>query len=152
MDGAVDVIAWMDLMNHTPYIRRILCIDDCPVSLVALESHLSPYYRVVLAQDCKTGFAASKTNRPDVILLDMEFEQTTGIELLKLLAQDADLMELPVIIVSSCASRYVGRFMHFTNITGVLNKPVSAKELRTAIRTALDATFVNQFKSTSVSV
>lgn len=139
-------------MNHTPYIRSILCIDDCPVSLVALENHLSPHYHVVLAHDCKAGFSASKTNRPDVILLDMEFEQTTGIELLSLLAQDPDLRELPVIIVSSCPSRYVARFMNFKNIMGVLNKPVSVKELRTAIRTALDATFVNQFKSTSVSV
>lgn len=87
-----------------------------------------------------------------MILLDMEFEQTTGIELLKLLAQDADLMELPAIIVSSSPSRYVARFMNFKNIMGVLSKPVSVKELRKAIHTTLDATFVNQFKSTSVPV
>lgn len=138
-------------MNNTASPRRVLCVDDCPVALTAVASYLEADYEVFLAQDCDTAFELGSANKPDAIVLDMELEQGTGLDLLQMLNQDPNLTNLPVVIVSACASRYILQLMHHKNITGFLNKPVTAKELKASIRAATEVGFIQQFTSTPIS-
>ena len=50
------------------------------------------------------GMAAFRHRRPDLILLDMQLPDISGIELLRHLKRDELLAEIPVIVVSADAS------------------------------------------------
>ncbi|MBX3634371.1 MAG: response regulator, partial [Rubrivivax sp.] len=50
------------------------------------------------------GLAAVRRQRPDLILLDMQLPDISGIELLRHLKDDDDLADIPVVVVSADAT------------------------------------------------
>ena len=50
------------------------------------------------------GFSAIRAQRPDLILLDMQLPDISGLELLRHIKQDDDVARIPVIVVSADAT------------------------------------------------
>jgi CheY-like chemotaxis protein len=50
------------------------------------------------------GLSAVRSHRPDLILLDMQLPDISGLELLRHLKNDDDVADIPVIVVSADAT------------------------------------------------
>ncbi len=58
-------------------------------------------YEVALASDGEAGFSLIKSEKPDLILLDLILPKMDGFEVLKRLKADTDCKDIPVIVLTN---------------------------------------------------
>ena len=82
--------------------RKIVIVNDNKDYLFATETLLTRNgYEVMTAEDGKIGIELIKTEKPDLILLDVMMETLfSGFEVCRQLKQDPDLKSIPVISIS----------------------------------------------------
>jgi len=83
--------------------RYVLLIDDEQAfrDLVRMNLEISGKFKVTAAQNGKEGIKLAKSQKPDVILLDIRMPKMDGFEVLKVLKEDRDTMAIPVIMLSA---------------------------------------------------
>jgi DNA-binding response OmpR family regulator len=81
---------------------RVLCIDDYPDMIMLMKDILTKYgYHVIGALSGKEGLEKMRTEKPDVILLDLMMPEVEGWEVYRQMKRDTELREIPVIIVTA---------------------------------------------------
>ena len=85
----------------------VLSIEDDPANQLLLQRLLERRtdLRLLFASDGSQGLALARATRPDVILMDISLPGISGLEVLKLLADDAATAHIPVIALSANAMR-----------------------------------------------
>lgn len=80
----------------------ILIVDDVATNRIVLRAKLlSARYRPLLAATGAEALRISRTERPDLIILDLYLPDIPGIEVLKALREDPATSQIPVIVLSS---------------------------------------------------
>jgi len=83
-------------------IKRVLVVDDEEVFRYVLRQHLmTPRHVVSEAATGNDALRLARTERPDVICLDLGMPDTDGAEILRLLKSDPDTRDIPVVIVTA---------------------------------------------------
>ncbi len=90
----------MDVSQIDTFGRQILCIDDSKTQLALYKDELEGMYSVTCALAYQEAVASLTAARPDLIILDMEMPQVTGLEFLDILRYSPNYAHIPVIIVS----------------------------------------------------
>jgi two-component system, OmpR family, alkaline phosphatase synthesis response regulator PhoP len=80
--------------------KRILVIEDDPSIVVGLRMNLEAEgYSVQVAEDGESGLAQAKSDRPDLIILDIMLPRLNGFEVLRQLR--AEDVRIPTIVLSA---------------------------------------------------
>ncbi|MBN1823677.1 MAG: response regulator [Endomicrobiales bacterium] len=80
---------------------KVLIIDDDPVVLEVTAAGLeTDGFAVFTADDGKSGIEKVKSEKPDIILLDLKLPDINGFEVTKVLKQTAGVSEIPVIMIT----------------------------------------------------
>ena len=83
-------------------MKKILVIDDLPENVFMLQDRLEHEgYEVITAYDGKSGIEKVRSERPDLILLDVMMPDITGIEVCKILVADKETAGIPIILVTA---------------------------------------------------
>jgi DNA-binding response OmpR family regulator len=84
--------------------KKVLVIDDDEKTVkfisVALQEH---GYEAVSAPDGKEGLEKVKTEKPDLVILDVMMPKRTGFVLFKLLRKNEEYKDIPVIMLTAVA-------------------------------------------------
>ncbi len=80
--------------------KRILIIDDNPMTLHVLQSQLEKKYRVFIASSGMNGISLLLKQPIDLILLDYEMPIADGPQILEMLRQDTKLSSIPVMFLT----------------------------------------------------
>jgi len=118
---------------------RILVIEDDPIVQKLLRDTLRPEgYEVVLCSDGAKGLKAALTERPDLILLDVNLPDTTGMDVCRALKSDAELRHIPVVMMTG-ESREVAQKIEGLSLGAedYLLKPFSPRVLAARVRQLL---------------
>ena len=81
-------------------MKDILVVDDDIMNLGQISAQLSDLYRVSLAKSGIQELAICATERPDLILLDVEMPEINGFETIKMLKRNLALNRIPVIFIT----------------------------------------------------
>jgi CheY-like chemotaxis protein len=82
--------------------RKVLTIDDDPVAIKLIETVLGEKgFTVVGAQSGGEGVRAARTQRPDLIILDLLMPETDGFEVVERLRADPSTAEIPIVILTA---------------------------------------------------
>jgi class 3 adenylate cyclase len=85
---------------------RILAVDDVFENLEIVSVRLAAHgYEVLTAADGEAGLALARTEKPDLILLDIMMPKLDGISVLKDLKRDETLGFIPIILLTAKADR-----------------------------------------------
>lgn len=107
-------------------------IHAISMMLKLLECDVRPFFNAAAA-----GRAFSAGERPELLILDINMPQVTGIDLLEYVRRQSGLADLPIIMLSSeDTDVQVEEALHKGADAYVL-KPVMLDELERAIQTAL---------------
>jgi putative two-component system response regulator len=80
----------------------ILCVDDAPDLLALMGKALGEDYRVITAGNGREGLEkANGEPRPDLILLDIDMPQMSGLEACRALKADAHTASIPVVFLTA---------------------------------------------------
>jgi C4-dicarboxylate-specific signal transduction histidine kinase len=127
------------------YKGRILCIDDDATNrLIACQSLRKCGYEVLETPGGIPGLEIVRTQRIDLILLDLLMPEMSGNDFLRILRTDRCMAELPVIIVSAVAERQALAQASTLGANDYVTKPVDYAILDARISTQLDLKNANQ--------
>jgi CheY-like chemotaxis protein len=119
--------------------EKILDIDDSPTVQRFIEMILSSQgYEVILASDGEEGIAKARSERPAAILVDFVMPKMNGFQVCKILKEDPDFKDTPIILVTAKGDKVGGKFVEALGITDFFSKPFQPDELLTKIRTVID--------------
>jgi DNA-binding NarL/FixJ family response regulator len=113
---------------------KVLIVDDHVTVREGIRRLLAPFPEI-LAQDAasaKDAIAAFRNHRPDVVLLDLNLPNSSGLELLRCLRQE-DKTANVLIFSMHAEPLYASRALN-AGAKGYISKGASAEELVTAIR------------------
>ena len=115
---------------------KILIIDDSTELRSLLESIL-PYggYRAISATSGQDGLELAQEFKPDLILLDLELPDTTGLKVLE--ALDRQKRSIPTILMTGYGSEGVASDALRLGALGYLVKPFTTEEVLSSIKRAL---------------
>lgn len=117
--------------------ERILIIDDnADVCTLLGERVLPSYgYRTLTARDGASGLWQIRTQRPDLILLDLRLPDMTGLDLLHILASEG--YDIPVILVTAYGSELIAAQALRLGVRDYIIKPFTLDEIVESVERAL---------------
>lgn len=117
---------------------RVLLADDNADMREHVKHSLEGEYHVIAVSDGSTALKAARENKPDVILSDVMMPGLDGFGLLRELRSDADLREVPVILLSARAGEEARTEGISAGADDYLTKPFNTRELVARIKTTLN--------------
>lgn len=86
--------------------KSILLVDDDPLISRTYEKQITKAgAHVVLASDGLEGLENLKKEKVDLILLDLMMPQMNGYEMLKLVKEDPEIKNIPVVVLTNLNDR-----------------------------------------------
>ena len=111
---------------------RILIIDDSPTTRLVLEATVRQAgFDVLLAEGGEQGLALARSQRPQVIILDVLMPDLDGWTVLSRLKSDVDLCEITVLMLSMLEDQSKG---YVLGASEYLTKPISRIKLVETLR------------------
>jgi len=81
--------------------HTILVVDDSPENLDLIRNILEPSYQVKVSISGALALDIAKTQKPDLILLDIVLDEMDGYEICEMLKADPSTQHIPVIFLTS---------------------------------------------------
>ena len=122
-------------------MKTILVVDDNPDVITSLKIGLedSSLYRIFGAQNGKKCLELLEENiTPDIIILDIMMPDISGLEVLRYLRREPDLLSIPVIVVSAKGMPGDIKTGIEAGASMYLTKPVGFLDLKQAVEQVLN--------------
>jgi PAS domain S-box-containing protein len=118
--------------------RLIFLIDDNEAYINTVSNYLeAKNYRIVLARNAQETIALAKIYQPDLMLMDIQMPVTNGLEIIKQLRHELNLVNVPIIVLTFLGM--VGdreRYLE-AGATTYLVKPIKLNQLTATIQELL---------------
>jgi two-component system cell cycle response regulator DivK len=115
--------------------KTVLYVEDNEFNRKIVRQLLvSTSYRLVEANDGEQGVATAIDTKPDVILMDVQLPNLSGLDATRQLRQEPKTAEIPIIIVTSFAMSGDDVKAKEAGASAYLAKPYSPRELLALIR------------------
>ena len=119
--------------------RTLLYVEDNPANLMLVEDLVArrPDIRLLTAGDAHRGIEIARASLPDVILMDINLPGISGIQALRILAEDPATAHIPVVALSANAvPRDIERGLQ-AGFFRYLTKPIKVNEFMHTLEVAL---------------
>lgn len=118
---------------------RILIIDDEPVNVKVARKYLreAGYQNCIATNDSLTAIDLIRREQPDLVLLDLIMPGVDGLHILKMLRQDNDLLQTPVVVLTATDDRTMKLAALEMGANEFLTKPVDPTDLLPRLRNVL---------------
>ncbi len=109
-------------------VSKILIVEDEPDIVELLAYHLNQAgFETEAVSNGRTALNQIKANPPDLILLDLLPPEVDGLEICRLLKQDASTADIPVIILTAKGEE-IDRIVGFElGVDDYISKPFSSR-------------------------
>jgi putative two-component system response regulator len=133
-------------------IARVLIADDEPTNLQVLRHVLQDDYRLLFAKDGQRALDLARTERPDLILLDVMMPGMTGFETCFALKKDPLTSAIPVIFVTTLSDAEDEARGFDVGGVDYLTKPVNPGIAKARIRTHLSLVQMDELRQTRLEI
>ena len=121
-------------------VRTLLCVEDNPANLKLIEQIIArrPDLRLLSAATGNFGVELARANQPEVILMDINLPDISGIEALRILRSDPTTAHIPVVALSANAMPHDIEKGMKAGFFRYLTKPIKVREFMDTLNTALE--------------
>lgn len=111
-------------------IKTVMVVDDSPTDRHMLSEILTAKgFRVLSVESAEQAFARIKTDRPDLVLMDVVMPGQNGFQATRALARDEATKQIPVIICTSKDQETDRIWGLRQGAKDYIVKPINAQEL-----------------------
>jgi PAS domain S-box-containing protein len=134
--------SWGEIEPSQPETRAsplILLAEDNEANIMTVSSYLKAKgYRILLAQNGQDAIDFAKKHSPDLILMDIQMPGMDGLEAIKQIRLDPNLVDVPIIALTALAMTGDRDRCLAQGANDYLTKPVKLKQLATTIQRLLE--------------
>jgi two-component system, cell cycle response regulator DivK len=110
--------------------KRILIVEDNELSMKLFHDLLEAHgYQTLQTRDGMEALRIAREHRPDLILMDIQLPEISGLEVTKWLKEDDELRSIPVIAVTAFAMRGDEEKFREGGCEDYIAKPISVARL-----------------------
>jgi CheY-like chemotaxis protein len=118
--------------------KKILLVDDSSTALMMEQVMLSgPGYQLVIARDGREALAKATVEQPDLILMDVQMPNMTGIEACQAIRAREATTAIPIILVTTRGDAASVEAGFASGCNDYVTKPINGPELLGKIRDQL---------------
>ena len=106
--------------------RKVLIVEDNPLNMKLFNDLLEAHgYFTLHTKDGVEALRMARQHRPDLILMDIQLPEVSGLEVTKWLKEDEDLRSIPVIAVTAFAMKGDEEKIRDGGCEAYIAKPIS---------------------------
>ncbi len=121
------------------FSSRVMIVDDEPINIKVARKFVETlgYSNFVTLTDSRVAMESLRSEKPDVLLLDLMMPDISGLNILEAMKSDPKLKRIPVIILTASSDRDARLKALKLGATDFLAKPLDPEELAPRLRNAL---------------
>jgi twitching motility two-component system response regulator PilH len=115
-------------------ISKVLCVDDSSTDLANIKNIVvGAGYTVVTASSGKEAIAKAKSEKPDLIFMDVVMEGTDGFEACREITGSADTKHIPIVFTTSKSQKADQVWAELQGGKGLIGKPFTDADILTQL-------------------
>lgn len=119
--------------------KTILIVEDNELNMKLFHDILDAQgYATLQTKDGMEALDLAREHRPDLILMDIQLPEVSGLEVTKWLKEDDDLRKIPVIAVTAFAMKGDEEKMREGGCEAYIAKPISVSSFIATVRSFLE--------------
>ncbi|AFZ34851.1 multi-component transcriptional regulator, winged helix family [Stanieria cyanosphaera PCC 7437] len=127
------------LEQFYPSVAKILVVDEQQKTLDELRQLLAPWgFQVILLADSRQFWQIIEQSLPDLVILQLELPEISGIELCQVVRNDPNWHQLPILAISQSQDEQMIQQAFAAGIDDYLCLPLNPQQLITRIFNRLD--------------
>jgi two-component system cell cycle response regulator DivK len=106
--------------------RKVLIVEDNELNMKLFNDLLEAHgYTTLQTKDGREALHIARLHRPDLILMDIQLPEVSGLEITKWLKADEELRAIPVVAVTAFAMKGDEEKIRQGGCEGYIAKPIS---------------------------
>ena len=125
--------------------QKILIVEDNELNMKLFNDLLEAHdYETVTTRDGTKALELARDTKPDLILMDIQLPEVSGLDITKQLKAEGDLKSIPVIAVTAFAMKGDEDKIRECGCEGYISKPISISDFIETIQNHLPRTENNK--------
>lgn len=115
--------------------KKVLIVEDNDLNMKLFNDLLEAHgYATLKSRSGLEGLELARMHRPDLILMDIQLPEVSGIDIIKLLKEDDEMRPIPVIAITAFAMKGDEERIRESGCEGYLSKPISVSKFIETVR------------------
>ncbi|MGQ9367326.1 response regulator [Azospirillum sp. ST 5-10] len=115
--------------------RRVLIVEDNELNMKLFHDLLEAHgYETLQTRDGLEALKMARSHRPDLILMDIQLPEVSGLEVTKWIKEDDDLKSIPVIAVTAFAMKGDEEKIREGGCEDYIAKPISVTKFLQSVQ------------------
>lgn len=124
---------WADVM------KTVLIVEDNELNMKLFHDLLEARgYRILQTREGMEALRIAREHKPDLILMDIQLPEVSGLEVTKWIKEDDDLRSIPVIAVTAFAMKGDEEKIREGGCEAYIAKPISVAHFLETVQRFLD--------------
>lgn len=120
--------------------KTVMIVEDNELNMKLFHDLLeSQGYGIVQTRNGMEALDLARAHHPDLILMDIQLPEVSGLEVTKWLKEDEELRDIPVIAVTAFAMKGDEERIRDGGCEGYISKPISVPHFLETIAGYIDA-------------
>lgn len=118
-----------------PMAKTVLIVEDNELNMKLFHDLLEAHgYETLQTRDGMEALNLAREHRPDLILMDIQLPEVSGLEVTKWLKEDDQLREIPVVAVTAFAMKGDEERIREGGCEAYISKPISVSMFLDTVR------------------
>lgn len=106
--------------------KTVLIVEDNELNMKLFHDLLAAHgYRTIQTRNGLEALELARTHRPDLILMDIQLPEVSGLEVTKWIKEDDDLRSIPIVAVTAFAMKGDEERIRSGGCEAYISKPIS---------------------------
>lgn len=106
--------------------KKIFIVEDNELNMKLFNDLLEAHgYETVTTRDGTKAMDMAKASNPDLILMDIQLPEVSGLDITRMMKADDDLKHIPIIAVTAFAMKGDEDKIRECGCNGYISKPIS---------------------------
>jgi len=115
--------------------KTVLIVEDNELNMKLFHDLLDAHgYRILQTKDGMEALDIAREHHPDLILMDIQLPEVSGLEVTKWLKEDASLRSIPVVAVTAFAMKGDEEIIRQGGCEAYISKPISVTSFLETVR------------------
>lgn len=116
-------------------MKSVLIVEDNELNMKLFHDLLDAYgYQTIQTRNGLDALSLAREHRPNLILMDIQLPEVSGLEVTRWLKEDAELREIPVVAVTAFAMKGDEERIRSGGCEAYVSKPISVPVFLDTVR------------------